>query len=1249
MNLPVGSLPGTTLRVPAFPFPPPAMTSLPLRLLLLGLCLGATQSLIPCSTAVVSGSATPDGRPLLWKNRDTSVRNNEVILIETPGSYRYVGVVDRGAGPTSSVWMGVNEHGFCIENSVSNDLAQAGYSGFGNGTFMRLALAQCASIADFEQLLIDTAGQRTTGANFGVIDRQGGAAIFETSPTGYTKFDANDPATAPHGFVVRSNFSFTGRSLDLDAPDATLAALTSGDRYLRMRNLLTDAAVNGGGITHAHILQQVARDMADRDGVPIPGTLNDPAGTLPTTITTGSIVAGNGTIAHGTTVSVAVFQGVLPDEDPLLTTMWTILGQPNFSMAVPVWPGITSVSNLLRSPQGSAICDLAITLRDHNFPTAGVLNTTFLPAIWSHNLPHESASLATVATTMEGWRQSGFTAADLNSLHGQIATATYDHLVALDQAITWPEPGDAMPLLHYWDFSEPAGTVMSQTQNLISPSTRWSGDLLNSTTTGEGTFRIQRDGPALNRRADVGATQAVDPIYLVIEIDGWNLGNALAPANGQPYMSVQFMNGLAADFPSAVTAGFTLEHLETGAVTLMAEAYGEGAPGGQPSDAVPLFGSVLDQRLVIMTAFSPSADEYSVSYRLGDGPWEEFFNGTTSGVREAVSFRILVRGDFDAGGQNFLDISRFYVSSVAPDALMFPGRINNAQVVAPPSGARSDWDFTDLTLDVGIGAGATGSLLIPAGEQVLFTRMSLGRGDPSAAGSVTLAGPDARLDSAIGLNASITPVLNVGEDGTGELVIRDGATLLRRTIHLGFNAGSSGTVTVTGAGSTMTTPDAWTLRVGQLGTGLLNILDGAVVDRVNELYVGNINDDTANNGTVTQAGVGTIYISGGGSLLTASSGRIGNRHGTTGTVAVEGTGSLLSMGSFLHVGSGGNGTLSVTDGATATVVSSLSIGANQRAHEQNAAGHVHVAGSGSSLTNTTWLHVGRNAVGSLLVEDGGLVQVGTNLIIGAESLSPGVATVRVDGGRLVAGGNLQAASSSTLAVVLRGPGHAGIEAQGITLDGARLDLELAYPPAVSDLITLIENRGSTPVSGRFTRDGVTLEEGASLQVQTGPHSATFRITYAGGTTANDVVLEVLEAPPPNAYFAWIAGHASIAPADQGPLANPSGDGIANVLKFVLGLDPTVRHEGALLNPRIEPSAEGGVIVLDLPLNDAAILAAGLTLHIEVAPTPDPSSWLPVDPAHIETLPGPVTRIRIPTLTDETCFLRLRIEGTDGLE
>jgi hypothetical protein len=37
------------------------------------------SSAYPCTTAVVSGRVTSDGRPLLWKNRDFWQTNNEVV------------------------------------------------------------------------------------------------------------------------------------------------------------------------------------------------------------------------------------------------------------------------------------------------------------------------------------------------------------------------------------------------------------------------------------------------------------------------------------------------------------------------------------------------------------------------------------------------------------------------------------------------------------------------------------------------------------------------------------------------------------------------------------------------------------------------------------------------------------------------------------------------------------------------------------------------------------------------------------------------------------------------------------------------------------------------------------------------------------------------------------------------------------------------------------------------------------------
>ncbi|MGZ5556375.1 MAG: peptidase C45, partial [Candidatus Aminicenantales bacterium] len=40
------------------------------------------QSAAPCTLAVMSGKATANGRPLMWKNRDTSDPNNKLMAFK---------------------------------------------------------------------------------------------------------------------------------------------------------------------------------------------------------------------------------------------------------------------------------------------------------------------------------------------------------------------------------------------------------------------------------------------------------------------------------------------------------------------------------------------------------------------------------------------------------------------------------------------------------------------------------------------------------------------------------------------------------------------------------------------------------------------------------------------------------------------------------------------------------------------------------------------------------------------------------------------------------------------------------------------------------------------------------------------------------------------------------------------------------------------------------------------------------------
>lgn len=282
-----------------------------------------------CTVGVASGKATADGRPLLWKNRDAQSRHNVARWFDD-GKHAYVAICD--AGNPNSVWGGTNAAGFCIMNSVSRDMPGDSKTGPGNGPFMKLALRECATVAEFEQLLERTAKSgRRTRANFGVVDARGGAAIFETGHATHVRFDAADDA---RGLVVRANFATTAkgdRGKDRFARATALCAKIPASTRLDSRFLL----------------QQFCRDLE-----PPPTATSGVEGTQDV----------RETIHRQTTVAAMVFHGVKDGEDPALTTMWAVLGQPLFSVAVPCWPAAGPTAAVMGGKERSALCNAALEL-----------------------------------------------------------------------------------------------------------------------------------------------------------------------------------------------------------------------------------------------------------------------------------------------------------------------------------------------------------------------------------------------------------------------------------------------------------------------------------------------------------------------------------------------------------------------------------------------------------------------------------------------------------------------------------------------------------------------------------------------------------------------------------------------------------------------------------------------------------------------------------------------------------------------
>jgi len=280
-----------------------------------------------CTVGLVSGRSTVDGRPLLWKNRDTSNRNNELAFFRGP-QYDFIGVIN--SDDTTQVWMGVNTAGFAIMNAESLD--QPGDSVDTEGFFMKTALGLCGNLQDFEELLrLTNLAGRGTKSNFGCIDAHGGAAFYETGNRSYNKIDSQDPIAAPRGSLVRANFSMTGIG-DENAYGTW--------RFHRARELF-DRAIADNRMSHQFILQQVARDILLPDIDPYPLPFAGRQGKAPK-----GAVRTQDSINRHRTASCAVFHGVKPGETPSLTTMWLILGEPLAGVAVPLWPAAGAVDYL---------------------------------------------------------------------------------------------------------------------------------------------------------------------------------------------------------------------------------------------------------------------------------------------------------------------------------------------------------------------------------------------------------------------------------------------------------------------------------------------------------------------------------------------------------------------------------------------------------------------------------------------------------------------------------------------------------------------------------------------------------------------------------------------------------------------------------------------------------------------------------------------------------------------------------------
>ena len=312
----------------------------------------AAASVWACSSAVISGKVTPDGRPLLWKNRETGHLLNHMAYVKGE-KYDFVANVNSDNFPAKKeAWIGSNTAGFALMNTQSYNLEKGDIAdddrGPKNGEVIYRALEVCATVADFCHFLDTISKPSGIEANFGVIDAQGGAAMFEVDEHSYQMFDANDPNVAPHGYVARTNFSNGG---ELNVGYGYV-------RYLEVERVLSKACAMGG-ITPQLIFTDLARSFRNNilDIDLRSGNYNYPK-------TSGWFIDQDFIPRKDTSCSIVV-QGVKKGENPELSILWTVLGYTPTSLAVPVWvknnlPAMVSYDAALKtSPLSAAAWKLA--------------------------------------------------------------------------------------------------------------------------------------------------------------------------------------------------------------------------------------------------------------------------------------------------------------------------------------------------------------------------------------------------------------------------------------------------------------------------------------------------------------------------------------------------------------------------------------------------------------------------------------------------------------------------------------------------------------------------------------------------------------------------------------------------------------------------------------------------------------------------------------------------------------------------
>jgi hypothetical protein len=325
-------------------------------IILLSLSLKSTA----CTISIIDGSVTVDGRPIMWKIRHPDLTTPMILGYRSGAAtgHKYNRVVVSGTG------FGLNEKGMASGNTGADlydpnhpdvpagedynvadlsslppeILATTDENSIGNGDIVSYILGDCANTNEVRSYIdsIVSTGQSTAQGCFPSVDSSGGASIFEVYHSlWYIEYAALDPDRLLQnllGFVVRATefHEHPDGTDNIDIIGRYNSATYNTKQLINSNQLSVQKLIQGTSEPNTGI--EVIRYGPYRDLI---------------------------TIADNENRCAMVVHGVLPGEDPNLSTMWVMLGNTNYTIAVPIWVKVTNTPTHLST---SDMWDRAMSL-----------------------------------------------------------------------------------------------------------------------------------------------------------------------------------------------------------------------------------------------------------------------------------------------------------------------------------------------------------------------------------------------------------------------------------------------------------------------------------------------------------------------------------------------------------------------------------------------------------------------------------------------------------------------------------------------------------------------------------------------------------------------------------------------------------------------------------------------------------------------------------------------------------------------